>query len=132
MKPTLTQVLGKAQELINSGKYQQIRGNFTDYCCGRCYIALLAEAASECGLNVPELGLVLRRTGWLTSLGIKDLLYSECEWLNEYGTPFYKLWGKNDDESWTYQQIQDWLVFKNEAAKRKAAKKQLTVAWSTG
>lgn len=125
MKPTLTQVLDKAQQLIDSGKYRQIRGNFTDYGCGRCYIALLAEAAAECGLNVPYLGLALTRTGWLTTLGLKRLLYNECEWLQEEGTPFFKLWSKNDIAGWSYQQIQDWLVAKNEAAKRTAAKNSL-------
>lgn len=125
VKPTLTQVLQRAQQLINSGKYKQIRGDFTDYGCGRCYIALLAEAAAECGLKVPYVGSILTKTSWLISLGLKNLLYTECEWLQEEGTPFYKLWDKNDNAEWSYQQIQDWLVAKNEAAKRTAAKNSL-------
>ena len=125
VKPTLTQVLQRAQLLINSGKYEQIRGTFTDYGCGRCYVALLAEAAAECGLKVPYVGVILTKTSWLVSLGLKSLLYTECEWLQEEGTPFYKLWAKNDKYQWTYQQIQDWLVDKNESFKREAAKKSL-------
>jgi len=125
VRPTLTQVLERAQELINSGKYQQIRGTFTDYCCGRCYVALLAEAAAECGLKVPYVGAILTKTSWLVSLGLRDLLYSKDEWLQENGTAFYKLWAKNDYCEWTYQQIQDWLVRKNERFKQRAAKRSL-------
>jgi len=125
LKPTLTQVLQKAQELIDSGKYKQIRGDFTDYGCGRCYVALLAEAAAECGLKVPYVGSILTKTSWLISLGLKNVLYTECEWLHEEGTPFYKLWSKNDNFQWTYQQIQDWLVKENESFKREAAKRSL-------